>query len=74
MFSINTAPEKFEKATITVHFGFSLRLRKTRTGKLHVCHTVMAFNSKSSVLKMFSVNAKERKAGVFKFLWFEKRF
>ena len=28
MFSINTAPEKFEKVTITVHFRFSLRLRK----------------------------------------------
>jgi len=56
MFSFHTAPEGFENATITGHFGFVFNENSVRE------ITWLSF-SKKSVFKMFSVNttAKSRR-------------
>ena len=75
MFSINTAPEKFEKATITVHFGFSLFAFEKNSNRKITCLSYRhGFQFEKLCFETVSVNTKERKAGVFKFLWFEKLF
>ena len=50
-----------------------LRLRKTRSGKLHANREVIVFDREAPFSKCFPTK-QERKAVVFKFLWFEKRF
>jgi len=62
MFSVHTAPEKFDNLTITVHFRFFL-FRKTGEGKSRDYRDDYRFPS-----------TQKRKAGVITFLRFEERF
>jgi len=73
MFSVHPAPEKFENATITVHFGSMSEENWLREIKSVIIYIVTSSLSKSSVLKMFSVHTKTQSRR-FKFLWFEDRF
>jgi len=68
MFSVHTTSEEFKNATITGHFGF---VRKTRSGKSHDYRDAFVFE-KLHFQNVFLPHENE-KAGVFKFLQFEKR-
>ena len=65
MFSVHTKPEEFEKGTITSELGILFEEN---------CQGNQNHYRDAIVFKMFSVHAKTLKAGVFKFLRFEKLF
>ena len=70
---VHITPKKFENAEIFGHFEF-LRVRKTRAGKLHDNRGVIVFKKLRFQSKVFLVQTKTGKAGVFKFLRFKERF
>ena len=67
MFSVHTAPEKFEVVTITGHLD--LFSRKTQD---HVI--IGASRFRKVAFKMFAVHTRKCKADVFKFVRFEEHF
>ena len=64
MFFTPGGGREFRDATINSHFGICLRKTRPSLGKSHYY----------PFAKCFPSTEKRRKAGVFKFLWFEDRF
>ena len=69
MFSVHTAVDKFKNATITGHFGFVFEENSAREFMwLSPCHRFR----KAPFSKKIFFSALKRKAGVFKFSFFEE--
>jgi len=71
VFSVHTASEKFENATIGGHFGFVLEETLAVKSNDDYRDVIVLENS---VFKLFSVYILKRKAGVLKFLRFVEHF
>jgi len=70
MFSVHITPEEFKNVTITGHFGFVFEENSIRKS-LDYCNLIVF--EKLGFQNVFRP-ALKRKAGVLKFLRFQKRF
>ena len=69
MFSVHPTPEEFETSTLV---RLDLSLRKTGAGKSNDSEAIV--NRKAQFSKCSLSTRRNRKAGAFKFFWFEESF